>query len=269
MWRPVQVSSDLPAIGTRESPTCDFKAKPTDDDFEIAKDVAAFANSSGGTLIIGAAGGDHLAKWLPLIPEDCRKAQRTYELAVRDRCRPAPVFTLLDPEVDGGRILVVNVWPFPGQLVGVRLKNGEARCGPNAKEPEGVYYFPLRIGTDTKPILPEQFPMFADAKLRRIALHLENTVGEKAILIATRLRREKSKWVQPVTVQAVDLHTNTMNVSVPTDYGLRIVPIPLDAVETVSRAIDGWHIYIAGILTSVQSTSPLLANFQTYFDPLG
>ncbi|MGC4089956.1 MAG: ATP-binding protein [Polyangiaceae bacterium] len=269
MWKPVESNLDLPALGTRESQSCDFKAKPTEDDFEIAKDVAAFANASGGTLFVGAAGGDHLAKWLPISPSESASSQRVYETAIRDRCSPAPVFTLSEVEVSGGRVFAINVWPFPGQLVGVRLKRGEARCGPGAKEPEDVYFYPQRVGTHTKSISPAQLAMFLDSRIRRIGIHLQESVGGKAILIATKYREEGRKWVQPVQVQSLDLLTNTLTVLVPIEHVTRSVPIPLDAVETVSRAIDGWHIYIAGILTSVDSGSPLLANFQTYFDPLG
>jgi hypothetical protein len=267
MWKPIQALSDLPILGTRENANLDFKAVPAENEFEIAKDIASFANAAGGSLVVGAAGGDHLEKWLPLTSELSRDTQRRYELAVRDRCRPAPRVATTEIEMGGGFVLVANVWPFPGQVVGVRLKQGEVRCG--SKEPEGVYFFPQRVGTHTLPILPEHLPMYLDARLRRIVIHLEQAVGGKAILIATKYQLKKSKWVQPAHVQSVDILSNSVTVSVHMDHAHRSVPIPLDAIETVSRSIDGWHIYLSGILTTVHSSSPALANFQTYFDPLG
>lgn len=156
MWTPIDSQSHLPAIGTRESPTLDFKKASTSDAFEIAKDAAAFANAQGGTFLVGAAGGDHLVRFDPLDLKTAKSVARTYEVAIRDRCKPAPLFTVKDIAVDGGAVIVVNVWPFPKQVVGVSLSKTETSI-------EGAYYFPLRVGTDTKPVTPQQIPMFMDA----------------------------------------------------------------------------------------------------------
>ena len=56
LFRPVATTADLPALSAgRESGTYDFKgsvdlAKKR----ELAKDVAAFANATGGVILIGA-----------------------------------------------------------------------------------------------------------------------------------------------------------------------------------------------------------------------
>src|SRR6185369_16093781 len=122
VWRPFEPQTSLPPIGTRESTQLDFKAKPTTDRFEAAKDVECLANADGGSLLIGAAGGDHLDSYKPLSTDEAREAQRVFDEAVRDRCAPAPLISFAQIGLGDGIVLAVNVWPFPGQLVGVRLK---------------------------------------------------------------------------------------------------------------------------------------------------
>lgn len=52
---PLAKPLQLPTIGrTIERPVMDWKVKPAKHSFERAKDVAAFANHLGGTLLIGA-----------------------------------------------------------------------------------------------------------------------------------------------------------------------------------------------------------------------
>lgn len=266
----MEQSRVLPPIGTRESETCEFKARLEDDDFEIAKDIAAFANALGGAIFIGIVGGDRFVRPQPMSGDEIAAAQRAIETAIRDRCRPAPDFRFVEVDSAPGKVLIVDVSPFPGQLVGVRLKKGEAQCGVSKKQPEDLFFYPRRSGTHIKGLLPEQIPMLVDAKLRRIVIHLERAVGAKAVLFSTKYLRTSGKWLQPVYVRNVDLLSNALVVDMPKDGDVRVVSIPLDAVETVTRAGETWHIYIAGKLSSVsESTSSEVAALGTYFDPMG
>jgi predicted HTH transcriptional regulator len=182
MWTPIAAEAQVPAVGTRETQWLDFKARAEPDDFEAAKDVAAFANGGGGTLLIGVAGGDSVQKIIGISEPEARDTQQLYELAIRDRCRPAPVVSFEVLRVPSGIVLAVNVHPFPGQIVGVKLKKGEAKCGAKPTEPEDLFYLPLRVGVHTRGIMPEQVPMFTDARIRRISAVLEQAVGQPAIV---------------------------------------------------------------------------------------
>src|SRR5262245_57289339 len=86
-------ASDLPGAGTsREEFSLD--AKVTYDPakkFEMGKDVAAFANASGGALLIGAyEDSAKLIHYRPLSSADAINIRQAFEEAVRDRCTPIP-----------------------------------------------------------------------------------------------------------------------------------------------------------------------------------
>jgi predicted HTH transcriptional regulator len=89
---------DPPPIGERESATLEFKVECSKIDgldkvdyFQLAKDVAGFANTSGGTIFIGAvAKSDVLVRYKPMSEVEARASARHVEEAVRDRCRPQP-----------------------------------------------------------------------------------------------------------------------------------------------------------------------------------
>src|SRR5947207_14973186 len=98
LFKLIMRPEDLPPVGSaREILALDFKrdlydlAKP----FEMAKDVAAFANASGGSILVGADEDQArhvLASYKPISGEAIAAAQRgAVSGAVRDRCGP-PAF---------------------------------------------------------------------------------------------------------------------------------------------------------------------------------
>lgn len=272
MWNAIERDSELPAIGARETTQLDFKAKPPTDRFEAAKDVAAFANADGGSLLIGAVGGDHLAKYAPLTLEQAKETERIYDEAVRDRCSPAPVFSFAEVPKDGGFVVAVNVWPFPGQIVGVRIKKDEVRCGTSESQQEGVLLLPLRVGTHTRTITPEQIPMFVDAHARRIAIALNQAVGHRALVFATKNRSENSTYAESAAVMAVDLLGNSVTMGVGPETARSKITIPLDLVDAVCRADEVWHVFVRGKFKAVQwsnNASPDLQALRFILDPCG
>ncbi len=271
MWTPITTSDALPPIGTRETPTLEFKAQPSDDAFELAKDIAALANTSGGTILVGAAGKDTLGRYLPLEEKAACKASSDYELAVRDRCSPTPLTELAHVPHAGGLIVAVNVHPFPGQPVGVRIFKSEVKCGPHAKEVEDVFWYPRRAVTHTKAILPEQLAMFVDAQARRVAAFLQQEVGASAILFSTR-NRSATNWVAPATIRAVSIFENSITLDVSNEGGTGAVTLPLDAIESVCKTADECHIFIRGKIQEMMwaSDAPAaLKKMKLFYNALG
>lgn len=237
MWKPLEAKDDLPKPRTRERTDLDFKAEPTADSFENAKDIAAFANATGGTIIIGACGGDRLMKWKPLSDGDAKKCARDIDEAVKARCRPAPLFSTVEIRRRGGFIVAVNVWPFLGQPVGVRLLKDEAkRC-------EGAVFFPLRVGTQTIAITSEQLPMFVDAKLRRVVMILERAIGERVVL--TPIKGPTNEH-NVATLVAVDVLRNVARFG--KGEGETAFAIPLDLIESVYHENLAWHLFMHGVV---------------------
>lgn len=272
MWKPILATDDLPPIGARETLVLEFKAEYGSDSFEIAKDLAAFANAHGGTILIGAAGGDNIAVFKPLEPAGAKRCMRAVEEAVRDRCRPAPVFSVEQIAIKDGYLIAINVWPMPGMLAGVRVKNSELACGPQSKQPDDVFLFPLRVGTHIKAVLPEQIAMFLDAKIRRVAIGLEAAIGERAVLVTARSKDEKSIYLDTATIKTVSLLDNALELLVDAERGPALVAIPLDAVASVCRSTKGLHIYLEGRVRQMQwreGNPDELKSLDHFFDPLG
>jgi len=96
MFKPIFQVSDLPVeLIAHETLQLDFKVTVEDADrLEMALDVAAFANTLGGTILIGAAekpGHQRLGRYLPLEERTAADLGRAYDEAIRDRCSPKPL----------------------------------------------------------------------------------------------------------------------------------------------------------------------------------
>jgi len=139
------------------------------DDLELAKDVAAFANALGGTLLVGAhedTARGVIDRYVALTEVDALETLQHYNDAVSTRCSPRP---LIQPErlpFDGGFLVAVNVWPFLGQLVGV----SDSGLGSQGR----MFHFPYRVGRATAWIEPEQHAMFMIPTIRRTIVLLES-----------------------------------------------------------------------------------------------
>jgi predicted HTH transcriptional regulator len=105
---------------------------------ELAKDVAAFANADGGVLLIGAYEDTRhgvLGTYKALDAQAVKLARESYSQAVRSFCFPSPIIDSVVVPHGNGSVVAVNVWPFPGQAVGVR-----------SREHIDAYFFPFRSG---------------------------------------------------------------------------------------------------------------------------
>src|SRR5947209_3105685 len=91
---PYTDSTSLPAIGAGfEQAVLDFKLEAeTTDAFQRAKDVAAFANHLGGTLLVGAKEANGVvAAYVPLTFAVATQVQDGFSQAVSQRCSPRPL----------------------------------------------------------------------------------------------------------------------------------------------------------------------------------
>src|SRR5687767_2893109 len=83
----------LPRVGQAiEKLVLEFKAAPNfSTPYEFAKDIAAFANSLGGTILVGGIEQNGVvAHYKDLARDTCAKARRSYEDAARDWCFVTP-----------------------------------------------------------------------------------------------------------------------------------------------------------------------------------
>jgi hypothetical protein len=202
---------------------------------EKAKDVAAFANSIGGALIIGAKEGPTAPDYSsPLSTEYASSIENEFDEAVRSFCRPSPtvhVRTIPVPGAQTKAILVVNVEPSIEQPVAARHQTDA-----------NFWRFPSRVGRHTEFFLPEQLPMHMNSKARRAKLLLLRTIDDGGHIdvfsVPSALsRRGTIQASERLVVESVDPDgSGAFTVRVPTgDYAGQLLTVPIDDVEAVWR----------------------------------
>ena len=251
MFKPILTERDLPPVlEARETFLLDFKRQGNPEErLEMAKDVAAFANNLGGVILVGATEdrkNGRLGRYQPLPESDSARLARAYDEAIRDRCFPKPFHQTLALPKDGGFVVAVNVWPYPGQPVGVGHDGGG-----NAT----AFAFPIRSGVNTVYLSPEQLPMFMDAKARRIAILLGSIPPEKKrnLRLRARAAHPTSSPTREARLEWRDLH------DVVRENTVRFVDqrsevhfsIPLDAISHVWQldSHGNWTIAVSCLLS--------------------
>lgn len=236
----------LPEIGTEETDTLDFKAevkrlegKPSADRFELAKDVASFANASGGTVLIGACGGSRLTAFKAMTADDAEWLAREYEEAVRDRCAP-PVSVRAEKLAHGdGAVLAVHVPPFPFQ-VAVKVR-GDAKDGYG----HDAWVFFSRVASQNKEFRPEVLPMLTP-EMRRIAVLLRSIPVDSKVTVIQRTHGDGFHPQSNCRLVGVDETRNSVvfhryNGSVASE-----IRVPLDSVRTAyEERDDQWTVEVA------------------------
>jgi hypothetical protein len=266
MWKRIDSPGDLPSIGDPETLYLDFKAVPSDSGFEIGKDVAAFANASGGVILVGAVEEKKkLIRFKPLT--DPIRTKDFYTSAVRDRCRPHPTvgLDLITIDDSGGQILAANVEPFPGQPVGVHVTvSDQGEMKPRIQD---LFHYPVRVYTDTKAILPENLAMYVDARVRRIAILLEPLVGSRVIVqcvhsVPPGLRMDSFE------LKGVSVAENTIEFGSEKSGSLFI---SLDLVHSVHRTEKTWLVFVQGYFDEISWQSGVpdeLKSYRAFFHPV-
>jgi hypothetical protein len=220
----------------------DWKVVADGTDFHKAKDVAAFANHLGGTLLIGAKETNgHLEHYVGMDPADASSVRDKFSKAVKDRCEPLPRIDFeeySDPNDAAKKVIAVNVWPSL-LLIGVRITAHK----PTENYGGDSYVLPVRSGTDADYLTPNQIAMYMTPQVRRVAV------------LISRIPKGS-----PVTIwNSRNSHYNAMFEEIKEDENLvmfksqdgsRAPNIPLDCIKTVYEAWEGtlhriyWRMYV-------------------------
>lgn len=250
---PIQAETSLPDEGVdRESRRFDFKKTVSSKNHvELAKDVAAFANAFGGHILVGAVEDPQTGRldhYEPLPEAFAHEVVTAFDRAVATRCFPKPLHdSKLLPRGEGF-VVVVNVWAFPGGIVGVRSDTQDA------------YLFPVRVGAQTDHLRPEVLPMFMVPEVRRIAVLLGSIPARNrsCICASFRMRSSQGTEIARTNLDLVELREQE-NVAVfrvsefqrkdyITNYPTNCrVHIPLDQVESAwSESTGDWALLLRG-----------------------
>lgn len=252
---PLSRPEQLPPLGTsRERLAMDFKREVNPaKHFEMAKDVAAFANSAGGVILVGAEEEENrLARYSPMAEARADLVRAAYSQAVTTRCSPVPICEAAVVLIPGGALVAVSVWAFPAQAVGVRLNGDKAVEGHGGPG----WVFPLRTAVDTVLIRPEQLPMLMLPELRRIAILLEMIPFSRRrdIEVHQLLQRlENGRWAEQMT--SLDFVEVRLLENVAVFRGSAgVLPeslchIPLEAIQSAWSTVNGtWRITVRGMI---------------------
>jgi hypothetical protein len=204
------------------------------DHLELAKDLAAFANAYGGTIIVGAheSPSGILSKYGVMKKDVATHICDEYAAAQKNRLRPAVLVTA-EPTVHGSGFLpVIRIEPSMGQAIGVRIQAAEGSIG-EAKAPPETFAFPLRVGDHSVWLQPEQLPMLMIPELRRNIVLLRRIVGEK-VRSHRFFRHKQPQGVGAMVLGKVNEEANVVTLG---DNG-----IPLDQIRSVWKDADGWHL---------------------------
>jgi hypothetical protein len=221
--------------------------------WELAKDIAAFANYIGGVILVGAAENSSGTADLSGIPAvTAQDTKDAYEKAARDKCLPRPLVTvwILEPaEISGRCVLAVNVEPVPDQIVGSMFYATNKAGKPETSD---AWRFPVRIGKDNVLITPDRIPMFIDAKIRRAAIRLSSIRQGSASMLVWRHptnQFDDAPARDTIVGLEVDLAANVFRARRVIDRGEHPFSVPLDDVEAVWEETQGsWRIRVTGWL---------------------
>lgn len=241
-FRPISLGDALPApASTVERATWDLKAKhPADKRFEAAKDVAAFANHLGGTLLIGAQ--EKLGRvdcYVQLTEDEAKATQDLFSQEVTQRCRPKPLFDFVRIPHNGGFVLAINVWPSLAGPVGVRVNADKATEGWGGP----AFVFPLRVGSDSTPdfIAPENLAMFMTPSVRRAAVMLGKIQLRAAVAVFVHNHRQASPDSKTLLFFGVNEEDNLVTFLEQNNNNVELV-YPLDRVRTVFKDKNEWKV---------------------------
>ncbi|HKY38630.1 MAG TPA: ATP-binding protein [Polyangiaceae bacterium] len=159
----------------RERQDLDFKSvADVATPWEHAKDVAAFANSLGGTILVGASNTDRVTLH-GLRAQTAREVMDIYENAAMQCSPTVPVDPVPITLPSGSVVVAVNVAPYPDALVAApaAVKSKPADGGkPKQERVENSWRFPVRRASQTHYLKPEELPLYMNPQARRAYIRL-------------------------------------------------------------------------------------------------
>ena len=281
-WEPITSENAVAKLAVAsEHAICDFKEKyDTKSDprkvFELAKDICAFANQLGGTIVVGAIEGKGERKGMianfaaltsPTPGEFVKYVDNALAL-----CFPPPIANaepialsvdqvkeILGREGPATTVVAINVRPMLNAPVGclgcsdecdrcieARKTDPSVVCTCKGKKIDHSYRFPIRRVERTDYLRPEEIARAMNVAERRALLELEPLTGEQSILVwfnsGTSFQREA------ILCQIVKLDSTIMVCVLQLVHlaVARKAEVPLVFVRAVWQSSNGWNIAIDG-----------------------
>lgn len=230
---PITMASQLPVVGTSyETSALDFKRDANlKDPLELAKDIAAFANQLGGTILVGMQESNEglAVKWFPMTASVAAEVQTAYERAALEHLSPRPRVQAARIPIKGGECIAVNIEPYVDGVVAARA---------DAKNPH-VWRFPIRIGKECKWLTPEEVALMTPETRKAIVMLSRINYGARIVKLREVSTKGASMDSSELRFGEVRDGDNALRLLLSDD---RVTSYPLDMVRSVYRDEHGWHI---------------------------
>jgi hypothetical protein len=251
-YQPVITVADLEALAhSTEGHSLDFKERVDPEQWwELAKDIAAFANHVGGTILVGASEqANGAAVLFGVTSADASRLAREYENAAKDKCRPRPLVGIEQIPIENGKVVVaVNVEPFPLALVGAMFYAPDKNGKPQTCD---AWRFAVRVGKHNVPLQPDQIAMFMEPRTRRIVTLLERIPEPQrtSVILVYVPGNGGIAHSLPIQLIGVDVMQNALTFTESRGGIQGNHRVPLDDVEAVWEGKRGeWQIKVGGYL---------------------
>lgn len=245
-FHPLLEGVPLPKVGSAvEQAVFDFKTEPAKDPFEMAKDVAAFANHLGGTLLFGAVeSGGFLQRYTGLELSAAGKIGGAYSDAIADRCSPRPTFDQAafgHPTDSTKKLIAINVSPSV-RLISVKTRADKSREGYGGD----AFVFPVRTGKISRYIEPQELAMYMTPEIRRRAIMLARIPMSARVYVIFRPDNDASTTTGTYFFQGVEEEANLVRLK--SEGGGTLLNMPLDRVISVFEGADRtWRVLVPSV----------------------
>jgi hypothetical protein len=277
-WEPITAENVVAKLsGASEHAICDFKVcydfqnDPTKR-FEIAKDVCAFANHLGGTIIVGAkeGRGDRLGlidNFLPLTSPTPTELVKEVDRVIRNLCLPVPVADAVSIELDANQlneilrreasattIVAINVEPTLSGPIGCLAcvehskvcKEAGTVCKCTGMKVPDARRFPIRAVEGADLLRPDQIARRMNVNERRALLDLQPIEDEKQILVWFNSGTSHQRQAIPCRISKLD-----PEIMICVFQGVHIpdapkAEVPLVFIRAIWPSSVGWNVAIDG-----------------------
>jgi hypothetical protein len=220
------------------------------DEGNLACDVAAFANTAGGVLLVGAhehpKDSGRLNAFVPVTFADAQSIGILLKKAL-DLCSPKPIAEAKPIELTPGKdeyVVAINCDAYAAPPIGV--------AQPNQGGGEKWWAFPTRRGRDTHNLRPEELATIMEPSLRRTMLLLDRmpNVQPENVRRATFYFRGGA---ERVTYDILSIDTESSSMRLRHTQERQEIVIPLGTVLMIWKNINNgtFCISIKGVISRI------------------
>lgn len=264
-WTPMN-QSNVAALLVRahEKAVLDFKKEydlsdldKKDTRFEIAKDIAAFANHLGGTIVVGAVenANGRICRFNSV--SDAKGLVKAIDQA-SEFCLPIPVATHEELELDAQNqneilgdslavdsviLVAINVRPYLSGPVGAKIWKEKGSKGQSISD---AFRFPYRGVEGTRFLRPEELALAMNSHERRILLQLAGVQGQ-ALTVWTPLPTHPN-MSRPTrcVLRIIDYEGSVILLESADLTPVCKCEIPVALIRALWRTSVGWNMTVEG-----------------------